>query len=72
MNYLTIYIFVCLFSPLSKLADRAIYFTFCNLFFIFLNLSQIISGSNGPIFMIFYHMKSICAGISKWIRILQF
>ena len=41
-----------LFSPLGKLADRAIYFTFRNFFFSFL-CRQIISGSTGPIFAIF-------------------
>jgi len=40
-----------LFSPLGKIGDRAIYFTFRNFFFF--DLSQIISGSTGPIFMIF-------------------
>jgi len=46
---------IVLFSPLGKLADRAIYFTFRTffIFFIFFNNRQIISGSTGPIFAIF-------------------
>jgi len=45
------------FSPLVKLADRAIYFTFRNLFIFktFFNLRTIISGSTGPIFTTFFH-----------------
>ena len=41
-----------LFSPLGKLAGRAIYFTCVN-FFLFFKLSKAISGSTGPIFTIF-------------------
>jgi len=37
---------IFLFSPLGKLADRAIYF-------LFFKLSKAISGSTGPIFTIF-------------------
>jgi len=40
------------FSPLGKLAGRAIYFTCVN-FFLFFKLSKALSGSTGPIFTIF-------------------
>ena len=47
---------VNLFSPLGKLADRAmLYFIFRN--FSFFNRSPIISGSTGPIFTIFSPYK---------------
>jgi len=46
---------IILLSPLGKITDRAIYFACVNFFLsIFLNLIQNISGSTGPIFMIFF------------------
>ena len=42
---------LALFDPLSKLADRAIYFTLRNFFFF--TMSKAISVSTGPIFTIF-------------------
>jgi len=57
---------ILLFSPLGKLAGRAIYFTlrfFLFLYIIFLMISrrQIISRSTGPIFAIFTSNESILA-----------
>ena len=53
---------VTYFSPLGKLAERAIYFTFGN-FLLFSSLMisrrQIILGSAGPIFAIFSPNESI-------------
>ena len=44
----------CLFSPLGKLADRAIYFACVNFFFSsFFTMSKAISVTTGPIFTIF-------------------
>jgi len=48
-----------LISPLGKLADRAIYFTFRNFFF-FLNRPNISQHLLGRFSRSFYHMKGIC------------
>jgi len=54
-----------LFSPLGKLAERAIYFTFRN-FFLFFKLSKAISGSTGPIFTIFSPSgRYLCEGFKS-------
>jgi len=41
------------FSPLGKLDDRSVYFTFR--VFLFFKLSNAFSGSTGPIFTIFFY-----------------
>jgi len=66
----------CFFSPLGKLAGRAIYFACVNfLFFIFLfffTMSKAISVSTGPIFTIFHQMKGICVNFLDQVQFFRF
>jgi len=49
------------FSPLGKLAGRAIYFAYGNFYLFFFTMSKAISVSTGPIFTIFFRqMKGVC------------
>jgi len=62
-----------LFSPLGKLADRAIYFTFRNFFFLFFYASKAISVSTGLIFTIFFHqMEGISVNFLDPVQFFRF
>jgi len=66
------------FSPLGKLADRAIYFTFRNFFFLFFlfkfffTMSKAISVSTGLIFTIFHQMEDTCVNFLHTVQFFRF